>query len=456
MKPAIKQSSFKFVPVMPGNILIIDDEEQLRKLLGRIISLEGFSVRDASTLKQAKDILERQPIDIILCDVRLTDGNGVEFVKSIKAAHPKIEIILITAYGNIPDGVQAIKNGAFDYLVKGNDNDKIIPLLNQAMEYAGRKRKEAIRIDEITKTDFSSIIGNSEEIRSAIKLARKMAETDTTVLLLGETGTGKEVFANAIHQNSHRKGHSFVAINCSAFPKDLLESELFGHKAGAFTSAVKEKKGLIEMANGGTLFLDEIGDLDHGLQAKLLRVLENGEYIKLGDTRISTADIRIIAATNRDLKKQVETGSFREDLYYRINVFSISLPPLRERMKDIPELFQYFLDNKTHRERKKMVSVDPQALQLLTSYYWKGNIRELKNVAERAYILSDEQTILSENLPFEIQSQLVNQDLSLSSVEKQHIQKILQHTGGNKARTARILQIGIATLYRKMEEYHLS
>jgi DNA-binding NtrC family response regulator len=441
---------------MHGNILIVDDEEQLRKLLVRIISLEGFSVKEASTLKSAREMLGRQPIDIILCDVRLPDGNGVEFVKFIKSAHPEVEIVLITAYGNIPDGVQAIKNGAFDYLVKGNDNDKIIPLLNQAMEFSGRKRKEAIRIAESAKVDFNFIIGHSEQIHEAIKLAQKIAETDTTVLLLGETGTGKEIFANAIHQNSHRKSHAFVAINCSAFPRDLLESELFGHKAGAFTSASKEKKGLIEVANEGTLFLDEIGDLDAGLQAKLLRVLENGEYIKLGDTKISRADIRIIAATNRDLRNLAETGSFRDDLYYRINVFSISLPPLRERTQDIPELIHYFLDNLALKEGKKTVRIGEDAMRLLVSYAWKGNIRELKNIAERAFILSDGHDILPEHLPFDIQNQAISQDLSLSSVEKRHIQKILQHTGGNKARAARILQIGIATLYRKMEEYHLS
>ena len=439
---------------MAGNILIIDDEEQLRKLLGRIISLEGFSVKEAATLKSAREILDRQAIDIILCDVRLPDGNGVDFVRFTKSAHPEIEIILITAFGNIPDGVQAIKNGAFDYLVKGNDNDKIIPLINQAMEFSGSRRKDAIRIYD--SGNFSSIIGESEQIQSAIKLAQKMAATDTTVLLLGETGTGKEVFANAIHQNSRRKLHSFVAINCSAFPRELLESELFGHKAGAFTGAAKEKKGLVEIATGGTLFLDEIGELDAGLQAKLLRVLENGEYIKLGDTKISKADIRIIAATNKELKKMVEAGLFREDLYYRINVFSITLPPLRERKKDIAVLVNHFLRIMAAREGKKMVHFSNEAMGLLTGYSWRGNIRELKNVTERAFILADGQDILPEHLPFEIQKQSVSQDLSLAAVEKQHIQKVLQYTEGNKARAARILQIGIATLYRKMEEYQIS
>ena len=257
---------------MPATVLIIDDEEQLRKLLSRIISLEGFKVVEANSLKTATQTLLYQFVDVVLCDVRLPDGNGVEFVKAVKNNYPSVEIILLTAYGNIPGGVQAMKNGAFDYIVKGDDNDNIIPLLHQAADKALLQKKSAVTINSKTLLDFSAIIGESPIIKNAIGLAQKIASSDSTVLLLGETGTGKEVFANAIHLNSKRKNNSLVAINCSAFNKELLEGELFGHKAGAYTGAMKDKKGLIEMADGGTLFLDEIGELNIDLQAKLLRV----------------------------------------------------------------------------------------------------------------------------------------------------------------------------------------
>lgn len=438
---------------MEGNILIIDDEEQLRKLLGRIIALEGFRVTETATLKHATDILERQEMDVILCDVRLPDGNGVDFVKKIKKSYPAIEVVLLTAYGNIPDGVQAMKNGAFDYIVKGNDNDRIIPLLHQAMEQSAFRKKSSVKISSGTDIDFHSILGNSRRIQDAVALARKIAPVNSTVLLLGETGTGKEVFANAIHHNSLRKSHSFVAINCSAFGKDLLESEIFGHKAGAYTGATKDKKGLVEIADGGTLFLDEIGDLHIDLQAKLLRFLENGEFIKVGDTKISKANVRIIAATNRDIVVQQEEGKFREDLYYRLNVFSIELPPLRERVEDIPILAQVFVRQFSSEQKQ----ISTAAVKLLQHYNWKGNIRELKNVMERAVVLSDDEQIRPEHLPYDIQRQTVsiNSHLSLSSVEKKHIRKILDVTKGNKAKAARLLEIGLATLYRKIDEYQL-
>ena len=296
---------------MSARILIIDDEEKLRSLLSRIISLEGFAVTQASDLKTALKILQKQEFDVLLCDVKLPDGNGVDFVKEVKTKYPLVEVILLTAYGNIPDGVQAMKNGAFDYILKGNDNDKIIPLLNQAINKSIQNKKAAVKIKDNAVFGFDGIIGNSFQLQQAINLAKKIAPTDTTVLLLGETGTGKEIFANAIHANSKRIAHAFVAINCSAFTKELLESELFGHKAGAFTGAAKDKKGLIELANEGSLFLDEIGEMNIELQAKLLRVIEQGEFIKLGDEKSTKANVRVIAATNKDLKKSIQEGNFR-------------------------------------------------------------------------------------------------------------------------------------------------
>jgi transcriptional regulator with PAS, ATPase and Fis domain len=326
------------------------------------------------------------------------------------------------------------------------------------MDKVKAQKKSAIKIKNTGVYTFDDIIGNSAAIKNAISLAQKIAPKDVNVLLLGETGTGKEVFANAIHANSKRSAKSFIAINCSAFPKELLEGELFGHKAGAYTGAVKDKKGLMELANEGTLFLDEIGEMNIDLQAKLLRVIENGEFIKLGDEKTTKVNVRIIAATHRDLKKEAEQGIFREDLYYRLNVFTIELPALRDRGEDIPVLANHFLSLYGTRENKPGLSLSKEALQLLEQHSWKGNIRELRNVMERAAILTDGNSVLPEHLPYEIQKQSTDSanNLSLSSVEKKHIQKVLEHTKGNKTKAAEYLGIGLTTLYRKMEEYHIA
>lgn len=438
-----------------GNILIIDDEEGLRKLLGRIVGLEGFKVEESGTIKGGFDILKRKEIDVILCDVKLPDGNGVDFVSQAKTQYPLIEIILLTAYGNIADGVQAIKNGAFDYIVKGNDNDRILPLLYQAVDKVVKQKGAVVKIKEKGSYSFKDIIGNSSIIKETISFAGKVAPADASVLLLGETGTGKEVFANAIHSGSKRSGKPFIAINCSAFTKDLLEGELFGRKAGAYTGAVKDKKGLIELAHEGTLFLDEIGEMNIDLQAKLLRFLENGEFIKLGDVKITKVDVRIIAATNRNIQKSMEEGEFREDLFYRLNVFSIQLPALRDRIEDISLLANYFLSKYSAKEGMPVLHLSREALQLLLRHSWKGNIRELKNVIERSVVLTDGPEILPEHLPYEIQKHNaeVSNNMTLASVEKKHIEKVLQHTRGNKTKAAEYLNIGLTTLYRKMEEY---
>lgn len=442
-------------------ILIIDDEEKLRALLARILKSEGFDVLEAGDCKSGLKSVEQNDIDVVLCDVKLPDGSGVDMVSKIKLKKPQLEVILLTAYGNITDGVQAMKNGAFDYIVKGDDNDKIIPLLHRAIEKVQlQKRVKELekRVDD--KFSFQAIIGKSKSIQQAIALAEKVAPNDTNVLLTGETGTGKEVFAQGIHQASQRAGKTFVALNCSAFGKDILESELFGYKQGAFTGANKDKKGLIEEANNGTLFLDEIGEMPLELQAKLLRVLETNEFIKLGDTRPTKSNFRLIAATNRDLKIESEEKRFRSDLYFRLNVFQITLPPLRERVKDIEPLLQFFVAQFSAKMNKKMLTYSEEFLKKLEMYKWVGNIRELKNVIERAVILSDDQLEI-DSLPFEIQqSEPTSKNgqlsaFSMESIEKLHIQKVLNYARGNKAETARLLEIGIATLYRKLEEYNI-
>lgn len=447
-------------------VLIIDDEEKLRGLIARIIRLEGFEVIEAGDCKTGIKKLEQNDIDAVLCDVKLPDGNGVDLTVVIKQTKPTVEIILLTAYGNIPDGVQAMKNGAFDYIVKGDENNKIIPLLHRAMEKAGlTKRVAQLEAQLGDKFSFEGIIGTSSTFIQAIELAKKVAVTDTTVLLTGETGTGKEVFAQAIHQSSTRKNNHFVAINCSAFSHDLLESEMFGHVAGAFTGAAKDKKGLFEEANKGTIFLDEVGEMALDLQAKLLRVIENGEFIKVGESKVTKVDVRIITATNRDLLKEIESGNFRQDLYYRLSVFQIKLPPLRERVADIVILAKYFLGSFVLKSNKKIKTISTDFIDLLKLHTWPGNIRELKNVIERSVILETSNSLMAENLPIEIQElknpKDVNPDktlsaFSLASAEKLHIQKVLNYTSANKTETARLLGIALTTLYRKLEEYKIS
>ena len=444
---------------MNGKILIIDDEEKLRNLLGRLIKLEGYYVIESSNLKTGLKEIEKENPDVILCDVKLPDGNGVDFIRDVKARFPLMEIILLTAYGNIPDGVQAMKNGAFDYLLKGNDNDKIIPLLSKAFEkVALKKRIQQLEKQVGKKYTFESIIGKSKAIQSAISLAKKVSPTDANVLLLGETGTGKEVFAQAIHNSGSRKNKSFMALNCSAFSNELLESELFGHKEGAFTGAIKDKKGLIEEANGGTLFLDEIGEMHLDLQSKLLRVLETSEFIKVGDIKSVKVNVRIIAATNQNLDEEVKEGKFREDLFYRLNVFTILLPPLRDRKEDIPELASYYLSFFSEKINKRFIGINTEANKILQHHNWKGNIRELKNTIERAVILEDGEWITENSLPADMQFQSennLNGSYELAEIEKQHILKVLSHTKGNKSEAARLLNIGLTTLYRKIEEYKL-
>ncbi len=442
---------------MSSTILIIDDESKIRSLLARIIELEGFIVLQAQNAKEGLKMVSGHDVVVVISDVKLPDANGVELVKQLKAIKPYIEIINLTAYGTIADGVLAIKNGAFDYLTKGDDNDKIIPLVYKAIAKAELQlRVYELESKIVGRYSFKNILGNSKAIKEAITLAEKVAVTDTTVLLLGETGTGKEVFAQAIHYESPRSLKPFVALNCSGFSPELLESELFGYKAGAFTGANKDKKGLLEEANGGTLFLDEIGEMNLDLQAKLLRVLENQSFIKIGATVTSQVNVRIIAATNRNLKEQADAGHFRLDLYYRLSVFIIPLPALRERKADITLLADFYLSEFAKKVNRPKLKMDEKLLTALTKHNWKGNVRELKNVMERLVILADGNTLNTAQLPNEFFIDSPQSDaLDLQTIEKQHIQKVLLHTKGNKTETARLLNIGLTTLYRKIEEYHL-
>lgn len=440
-----------------SKLLIIDDEQQIRKLLARMMELEGYEVYQAADCRTGLRQLEIGSPDVVVCDVRLPDGDGVDMVIKIKKMFPLTEIILLTAHGNISDGVQAIKNGAFDYITKGDDNNKIIPLVSRAMEKAEmNKRLEQLEKQVGQKYSFASILGQSSAIKDAISLAEKVSATDVPVLLMGETGTGKEVFAQSIHQNSPRKNRTFVALNCSAFSKELLESEMFGYKAGSFTGAVRDKKGLFEEADKGTIFLDEIGEMAFDLQAKLLRILETGEYIKIGETKPTKVNVRIIAATNRNLIKEIESNNFREDLFYRLSVFQIYLPALRERKGDIELIAKSFISSFSAKLNRRVPEVSKEYMEALVRQRWKGNVRELRNVIERSLIICDEGLLTLHDLPLDIQNDN-DYDFSfdLSVIEKRHIKKVLDYTKGNKTETAKLLKIGLTTLYRKIEEYDL-
>lgn len=446
-----------------NKILIIDDEPTIRMLLARLLELEGYEVVKAQDRATALHILREQTVQVVLCDVFLPDGNGVDMVGELHQLAPAAKIVLLTAHGNIPDGVKAIKAGAFDYIVKGDDNRKIIPIVSRAIDAARGERKQpspkAGAECDIAAYTFDGIVGCSPALKAVVDQARKVAATDVAVLINGETGTGKEVFAQAIHRGSPRRSEVFLALNCSAFSRELLESELFGYKAGAFTGAVKDKTGLFEEAHHGTLFLDEIGEMALDLQAKLLRVLETGEFVKIGDTKPTRVDVRILSATNRNLKDEIANGRFREDLYFRLSVFRLSLPPLRERGDDILLFARHFAALSSRRLGREEPRLSAEAQKLFLSYPWPGNVREMKNAIEHALIVCDD-VITPGDLPIDMLTAEPQREdtesLDLKSVEQSHIIKVLRHTGGNKTEAARLLKIGLTTLYRKIDEYEIT
>ncbi|MBX0289600.1 sigma-54 dependent transcriptional regulator [Hymenobacter sp. HSC-4F20] len=449
-----------------GTLLLIDDEARLRQLLARVLELEGYSVLQAPDATRGLEMLQQHAdaVLVVVSDVKLPDAHGVDLIPRLKAKAPDIEIVLLTAFGTIPDGVRAMKQGAFDYLTKGDFEQQLVVVVERAAEKARLRRRVAELERRMSQRySFESMIGAAPALRRAQDLARQVAPTDSTVLLEGPTGAGKELFAQAIHEASERKHKPFVAVNCSAFPKDLLESELFGYKKGAFTGALADKKGLLEEASGGTLFLDEIGELELNVQAKFLRVLETRQFTKLGDTKPTSVNVRIVAATNRNLKQEAAAGNFRPDLYYRLSVFTINVPSLQERAADVPALAEYFLQHFAAQLRKRLPSLEPECVELLQRYEWPGNVRELKNVLERAAILAPADQPLSAGylpdefhaLPSPLSPDADPTDQSLRAVEARHIRQVLYQVQGNKTEAARRLAIGLTTLYRKVQEYGL-
>ena len=446
-----------------GTLLLIDDEARLRQLLAQVLELEGYTVLQAPDAYRGLALLTQHAAEVlvVLSDVKLPDAHGVDLLPRFRALAPAAEVVLLTAYGTIPDGVRAMKLGAFDYLTKGDFEQQLVVVVERAAEKARLRRRVAELEQRLSQGHtFETMIGAAPALRRAQDLARQVAPTDATVLLEGPTGAGKELFAQAVHEASGRRGKPFVAVNCSAFPRELLESELFGYKKGAFTGALSDKKGLLEEANGGTLFLDEIGELELNVQAKFLRVLELQQFTKLGDTKPTSVNVRLVAATNRNLRLEVAEGRFRPDLFYRLAVFTIAVPPLSARPTDVPLLAEFFLQHFAARLARRLPGFEPETLALLQAYPWPGNVRELKNVLERAAILAPAgEPLAPAYLPDEFHAHAAGPalldagDESLRALEARHIQRLMQELGGNKPEVARRLGIGLTTLYRKLQEY---
>ncbi|MBW2553919.1 MAG: sigma-54-dependent Fis family transcriptional regulator [Deltaproteobacteria bacterium] len=448
-------------------ILIIDDEENMLHMLKTILSKEGYEIVTAGNGIEGLEKIETNLFDTILCDLRMPEMDGLSFLKTVKVKNIDSTIIMMSAYGTIDLAVEAMKHGAYDYISKPFKPDEIILNLRKAEERE-RLRKENILLKKEIKKEFcfENIITKNDKMLQIFETIHKISDYDTSILILGESGTGKELVAKAIHYNSKRSGKPFVAINCGAIPENLLESELFGYVKGAFTDANQNKKGLFEEANGGTLLLDEIGELPSNLQVKLLRTLQEGEVRKVGDTKQIKLDVRIIAATSKNLGQEVRSNSFREDLFYRVNVIQIDLPPLRERREDIPLLINHFLNRYNEKHHLKAKNISSAALNILVEYDWQGNIRELENAIERAVILSEGSRIEVSALPPDIrklkaprEKEMVNDEYSIKRIhlimEEQLIKKALDKTKGNRTQAARLLEISHPSLLSKMKEFRL-
>ncbi len=440
------------------SVLIIDDDSLIRKTLASHLSRQGFEVHQAETGEAGLLEVKESSPDLVLLDIRLPDINGLEVLRRIKQITPKPCVLVMTAYDDMKTTVEAVQQGAFEYLVKPLDYVALDLTINKAFQIKKLEDKVSYLVAEKQKEyTIDNIIGRSVQMREVFKLIGSVAVSRTNVLIQGDSGTGKELVAKAIHYNSPFRDEPFIVINCSAISDTLLESELFGHVKGAFTDAVCETKGKFEIAGKGTLFLDEVGDVSPNLQSKLLRVIETRDFMKVGGEKVLKTEARIIAATNQNLKSLIDKGRFREDLYYRLKVVEIDLPPLRDRREDIPELVVYLLEKINRELRKTVRKVPDEVMKLLMELPWKGNVRELENALTRAVILAKGDIILKENLPLEtVDEKVIRRELvPLKDVEKSYIQYVLNMAKGNKTRTCQILQISRPTLDKKIREYKL-
>jgi len=440
------------------SLLLVDDEETFRKLTARELTRSGYRVVAVGTIQDARRALAAEQFDLVLLDVRLPDGNGLELLSEIREASPVTEVVMLTAYGTVQEAIRALKEGAHDFLTKPCKLDELEVVLEKAVQKQSLQRgNTALRLDVARLGPGENFVGNAPQIRELLHLLSRVAETDSTVLIRGESGVGKELVARAVHKLSPRAEQPFVVVDCASLHENLLQSELFGHEKGAYTDAIRLKHGLFEVADHGTIFLDEIGEVTPPLQAKLLRVIETGVFRRLGGTADIHVDVRVIAATNRALESMIKEGQFREDLYYRLNVFSLVVPPLRERREDIPPLVGHFVRNSSI-VAKRQVRVSPAAMEVLQRYHWPGNVRELENVIERALILCDGGSIEPEHLPLGVRLEPTFRSDSddgrlttLEEVERRYIKRVLEECKGHRQKAAAILGISERNLYRKLK-----
>jgi two-component system response regulator PilR (NtrC family) len=446
---------------MNKKILVVDDEEIIRESLSFVLKKEDYNVDEAGNGKAAHDLLLKESFDLVITDLEMPGMKGLELVEEIKKLNIQTSIIIITAYGSLETAIAALRSGASDYILKPVEFDELLIKIKRLFEIKDILLENRILKKEIQRNfDYENIVGKSHQIKNVYDMIETVAETDSTVLITGKSGTGKELVARALHYKSKRKNKPFIAVNCGAISENLIESELFGHKRGAFTGAISDKEGFIKAAEGGTLFFDEVSELPLALQVKLLRVLQEKEFTPVGTTSAIPVNVRFVASTNRDLKKEIKDGNFREDLFYRLNVIEINLPALNEREEDIPLLADHFLDKYRKELKKNIKGIDSEAMRALMSYEWKGEVRELENIIERAAIFSKDEFITLKDLP---QSFRPNNSLTEISkpgsledavrrFEKDCILKALEANKYNKEKTADMLQVGLSTLYRKLKE----
>jgi DNA-binding NtrC family response regulator len=443
-------------------ILVVDDEEQMRDLLAKVLERKGYEVSVCGDGAEALALLEREPADLVITDVRMPGLNGMEALRAIKELNHEIVVLIMTAFGSIDQAVQAVKEGAYDYINKPFKIDEILLTIEKALEERHlRHEVTTLRQELRTRYHFENLIGKSRAMQEVFGLIEQVAGSRSTVMVYGKSGTGKELVAKAVHYNSPRSAKAFVAVNCAAIPAELLESELFGHEKGAFTGAIATKVGKFELATGGTLFLDEIGHMRLDLQAKILRALQEREVERVGGTRTIKIDVRVLAATNRDLKKAIEDGTFREDLYYRLNVVPITLPDLKDRQEDIPLLANHFVQKFAPESNPAIREISKEAMAILMSHTWPGNVRELENVIERAVTLGRGPAVEPRDLPPQLAGgtnpleRALAKEATLEDLEKDYIAMILRRTKGHQIRAASILGIDRRTLYRKIRRFGL-
>ncbi|NQT24625.1 sigma-54-dependent Fis family transcriptional regulator [candidate division KSB1 bacterium] len=445
-----------------ADVLLVDDEKSVRSTLAIMLSKSGYNVVEAGNGPEALGMMKEQFYDLMITDLKMEPMTGLELLKKTKDVNPTTEVILMTAFGTVESGVEAMKLGAYDYIQKPFEKDEFLLLVEKALERKALiSEVEQLQNELREKYSFENIIGNSNEMMEVLSMVSKVAKTESTVLITGASGTGKELIAKALHVNSRRKNRSFVTINCGALPENLQESELFGHVRGAFTGAMRDKRGLFQEANGGTLFLDEIGEMAPPTQVKLLRFLQDGEIRRVGENEPIHVDVRLIAATNKDLEQQISEEKIREDLFYRLNVIPIHLPPLRERRDDIALLVKHFLNHHHSKGNTKITDISAEAMEILTNYEWTGNVRELENVIERAVVLAAGSVLGPEDMPPSLRkAKTANSDSEMSldgrtldELEKHYILKALDTHDWNQKKASKLLGISTTTLWRKLKSY---